>query len=181
MDSSTTAQCEAMNEAMGGSDGMVRATGSVAFERFTGTQIRKFYEESPDGYAGTAMIHLVSSFMASVMSGGHVAIDRGDGAGMNLMDIAKLDWHPDAPGDVYNKSSVFPYLDGIRGKLLLIHGMADDNVFFDNSVKLMAELQRRGVAFELMTYPGQKHGFGERLMRIHARQMTLDFFQRHLR
>jgi dipeptidyl-peptidase-4 len=89
--------------------------------------------------------------------------------------------HPDAPGDVYEMSSVFPYLDDIQGELLLIHGMADDNVFFDHSVKLMADLQRRGIPFELMTYPGQKHDFRDRDMRIHARQLTLDFFERHLR
>ncbi len=42
--------------------------------------------------------------------------------------------------------------------LLLIHGMADDNVLFANSTALMSELQKRGQPFELMTYPGAKHG-----------------------
>jgi dipeptidyl-peptidase-4 len=44
------------------------------------------------------------------------------------------------------------------GALLLIHGMADDNVLFTNSTALMSDLQQRGTAFELMTYPGAKHG-----------------------
>jgi dipeptidyl-peptidase-4 len=91
--------------------------------------------------------------------------------------------HPEAEGDIYNKSSVFPYIDGFdrqKGKLLLIHGMADDNVFFDNSVKLMAEMQRRGVVFDLMTYPGQRHGFRDLEMRVHNRTLALEFLKRHL-
>ena len=40
-------------------------TGSRAFERFTGPQIRKFSKIDPSGYAATDRVHLVSSFMAS--------------------------------------------------------------------------------------------------------------------
>ena len=36
--------------------------------------------------------------------------------------------------------------------------MADDNVLFTNSTALMSDLQARGTPFELMTYPGAKHG-----------------------
>jgi xylulokinase len=93
MDSSTSVQCDAMNEALGGREAMARATGSVAFERFTGPQIRKFYEEWGIAYGETDTIHLVSSFLASVFSGRHAPIDRGDGAGMNLMDISRDSWH----------------------------------------------------------------------------------------
>ncbi|WP_417449620.1 alpha/beta fold hydrolase [Kordiimonas sp.] len=88
--------------------------------------------------------------------------------------------HPDAPGDVYNKSSVFPYVDGFKGDLLLIHGMADDNVFFDNSVKLMSVLQNKNKPFELMTYPGKKHGIrGD--VQVHLYGRAFDFFERSLK
>ena len=40
----------------------------------------------------------------------------------------------------------------------LIHGMADDNVLFTNATQLMSQLQQAGTPFELMTYPGAKHG-----------------------
>jgi dipeptidyl-peptidase-4 len=88
--------------------------------------------------------------------------------------------HPDAPGDVYNKSSVFPYVDNFKGKLLLIHGMADDNVFFDNSVKLMAVMQNKNLPFELMTYPGKKHGIRGGVQ-VHLYGMAFDFFERSLK
>ena len=88
--------------------------------------------------------------------------------------------HPDAPGDVYNKSSVFPYVDNFKGKLLLIHGMADDNVFFDNSVKLMAVMQNKNLPFELMTYPGKKHGIRGGVQ-VHLYGRAFDFFERSLK
>jgi xylulokinase len=96
MDSSTTTQCAAIESAVGGARALARLTGSRAFERFTGPQIRKFAEEDPDGYASTDRVHLVSSWMASLLAGGHAAIDPGDGSGMNLMDLASKRWAPEA-------------------------------------------------------------------------------------
>ncbi|MBV6810017.1 S9 family peptidase [Xanthomonas campestris pv. pennamericanum] len=58
----------------------------------------------------------------------------------------------------YREARIATHLDGLRAKLLLIHGMADDNVLFTNSTALMSALQQRGTPFELMTYPGAKHG-----------------------
>jgi len=92
MDASTTAQCEAIRAAVGGDSVLAELTGSGAFERFTGPQIRKFYETEPDAYASTHTIHLVSSFMASLLAGESAPIDPGDGAGMNLMDLGKKRW-----------------------------------------------------------------------------------------
>jgi dipeptidyl-peptidase-4 len=87
---------------------------------------------------------------------------------------------PQDDADTYDASSVFAHLDGLRGELLLIHGMADDNVLFDHSSRLMLELQRRGVAFELMLYPGAKHAMQERHVAIHRFETLLRFFRRTL-
>lgn len=92
MDASTTAQCAAITEAVGGPDALQRLTGSRAFERFTGPQIRKFFETDPDGYARTARIHVVSSFLASLLVGQDAPTEPGDAAGMNLMDIEQRQW-----------------------------------------------------------------------------------------
>jgi xylulokinase len=96
MDSSTTSQCAAIEAAVGGPRALARITGSRAFERFTGPQIRKFAEQDPGGYASTDRIHLISSWLASLLAGRHAAIDPGDGSGMNLMDLASRQWAPDA-------------------------------------------------------------------------------------
>jgi xylulokinase len=92
MDASTTAQCAAITQAVGGDDALARLTGSRAFERFTGPQIRKFAERDPAAYAATDRIHLVSSFLASLLIGRHAPTEPGDAAGMNLMDISAQRW-----------------------------------------------------------------------------------------
>ena len=96
MDSSTSFDCGAIETALGGPRPLAMLTGSRAFERFTGPQIRKFAREDPDGYASTDRIHLVSSWLASLLAGKHAAIDPGDGSGMNLMDLAQKGGHADA-------------------------------------------------------------------------------------
>ena len=58
----------------------------------------------------------------------------------------------------YAEGRVLTHIDGLTSPLLLIHGMADDNVLFSNSTSLMSALQKRSQPFELMTYPGAKHG-----------------------
>jgi xylulokinase len=90
MDSSTQAAC---NELMARVGHRLQAdTGSPAIERFTGPQIRHFSKLDPEAYFNTARIHLVSSFMASVLCGGDAPIDYGDGAGMNLLNLHSLKW-----------------------------------------------------------------------------------------
>jgi len=96
MDSSTTEECQEIMDALGGPAATAEATGSAAFERFTGPQVRKFYKTDRKAYEQTAHIALVTSFMASVLAGRAAPIDHGDGAGMNLMDIRGKAWHPQA-------------------------------------------------------------------------------------
>jgi xylulokinase len=92
MDSSTAADCAAIADAVGGDAVVTRISGSRATPRFTGPQIRKFARSEPDAYAATREIHLVSSFIAGVLTGASAAIDFGDGAGMNLLDLSSLGW-----------------------------------------------------------------------------------------
>mgnify|MGYP000277118475 CR=1 FL=1 len=95
MDSSTGEECGEIARAVGGNEIVCAKSGSVAVERFTGPQIRKFAKNEPNNYRQTGVIHLVSSFFASILAGKTVAIDHGDGAGMNLMNLASLDWDQD--------------------------------------------------------------------------------------
>ena len=96
MDESTRAQCDAIDAALGGPNATATLTGSAATERFAGPQIRKFFERQPGAYSSTGCIHLVSSFLASLLAGTRAPIDPGDGAGMNLMDIGRCEWAPAA-------------------------------------------------------------------------------------
>jgi xylulokinase len=111
MDRSTAVECAELNEKFG--DQIQLKTGSPAIERFTVPQIRKFAKTEPEAYANTARIHLVSSFMASVLVGGDAPIDFGDGAGMNLLNLKTLTWDKDiasftAPGLLEKLPAVKP-------------------------------------------------------------------------
>ncbi len=92
MDASTTKQCRKLEERLGGAQAVADITGSRAYERFTGNQIARIYEERRELYDATERIALVSSFIASLLTGGYAPIDTSDGSGMNLMDIRKKDW-----------------------------------------------------------------------------------------
>src|SRR5580765_8053751 len=92
MDSSTSAECREIEVAVGGDQVLAQRTGSRAFERFTAAQIRKFSKGDPSAYSATQRIHLVSSFLASLLVGHHAPLDPGDGSGMNLMDLASCEW-----------------------------------------------------------------------------------------
>ena len=66
--------------------------------------------------------------------------------------------------------------------LLLMHGMADDNVTFDNSTRILFALQAAGLPFETMVYPGLRHRGGwTPKNRMHRTLQTLDFFDRKLK
>jgi dipeptidyl-peptidase-4 len=81
----------------------------------------------------------------------------------------------------YRAASVLTYAKGLSRPLLLLHGMADDNVLFQNSTLLMKALQEADRPFELMTYPGGKHGLiGHADQGPHALNAILNFFKREL-
>jgi dipeptidyl-peptidase-4 len=101
-----------------------------------------------------------------------------------LYDTHYTERYLDAPArnaSGYEASSVLTYLDKLSAPLFLAHGMADDNVQFANSTKLMAALQERGTQFELMTYPGGKHGLSTPAMRTHVYTAIANFFERQIK
>ncbi|HZX78828.1 MAG TPA: S9 family peptidase [Lysobacter sp.] len=109
-------------------------------------------------------------------------------AGAPVTDWGLYDTHyterymglPKANVEGYREAHVLEHIDGLDSKLLLIHGMADDNVLFTNSTALMSALQKRGQPFELMTYPGAKHGL-KGADNLHRLKLTENFFDRCLK
>ena len=104
-----------------------------------------------------------------------------------LYDTFYTERYMDTPqdnADGYEKSSVFYHLERLETELphlMLAHGMADDNVTFDNTTRLMAELQQRGIVFDLMTYPGQRHGIRGQTLGTHLMKTRMAFLDRHLK
>lgn len=79
----------------------------------------------------------------------------------------------------YDKASALEEAHKIQDPLLLIHGMSDDNVVFSNSTALASKLQRGGVPFEMMFYPGETHSVGGPEISPHLWRTIMRFLNAH--
>jgi len=110
-------------------------------------------------------------------------------SGAPVTDFALYDTHYterylDRPQDNaagYAATSVLPYAKDLKGNLLVMHGMADDNVLFLNSTKLFRKLQDLSKPFEVMVYPGAKHGLMRQNDGRHGYKMIKRFFDENLK
>lgn len=80
-----------------------------------------------------------------------------------LYDNVYTERYMDTPEDNpegYRQGSALTYAESLKGKLLIRHGDMDDNVHMQNSVWLITTLQDLNKPFEMMIYPGERHGWG---------------------
>jgi len=90
MDRSTHDECiELYNQFK---DRIQRDTGSPPIERFTGPQIMKFFKSNKEEYDKTKYIHVISSFIASLLIGKSAPLDYSDASGTNLFNLSTLTW-----------------------------------------------------------------------------------------
>ncbi len=82
--------------------------------------------------------------------------------------------------DGYRRSAVLTHVDQIRGRLLLIHGMVDENVHFRHSGRLLNALIRAGVPYETLFFPEERHAPRRAEDRVYLERVITDFFARHL-
>ncbi len=87
---------------------------------------------------------------------------------------------PEDNPDAYKISSPITYADSLKKPLLILHGMVDDNVFFQDAVQLMSKLQKSGKKFEVMIYPDEAHSFTEPESWYDEYSRIEDFFDRNL-
>jgi dipeptidyl-peptidase 4 len=81
----------------------------------------------------------------------------------------------------YESSDALPNATAIKDPLLVIHGMSDDNVVFDNSTALMAKLQAAAIPFEAMVYPGFGHRVAGPGVSVHLWRTIERFLDRELK
>ena len=90
-----------------------------------------------------------------------------------IADLSVTDWRlydnvyterymdtPEDNPDGYKDGSVITWAGDLKGKLLIRHGDIDDNVHFQNAIWLISALQDLNRPFEMMIYPGGRHGWG---------------------
>ncbi|MBO4447175.1 MAG: DPP IV N-terminal domain-containing protein [Bacteroidales bacterium] len=112
-------------------------------------------------------------------------------AGGGVYDWSLYDSHyterfmqtPEENPDGYAAASVLNYVDGLDparvGRLMITHGTADDNVHLQNSLQLVDALQKAGIQFELMLYPGGMHGY-RGAQKAHSDSLEAQFWKRWL-
>jgi dipeptidyl aminopeptidase/acylaminoacyl peptidase len=90
---------------------------------------------------------------------------------------------PDKNTEAYKRSSPITYAEGLKSPLLILHGMADDNVHFQDSVQLIEKLIKLGKSeyFEVMFYPNENHAFSKPESWTDEYERILRFFDRHLK
>ena len=128
-------------------------------------------------------------YMVLRLLAAHPGLFAAGASGAPVTDWALYDTHyterylgnPALDQGPYERSGVLGVAGSIADPLLLIHGMADDNVVFENTTALVARLQKEGTLFEVMVYPGQTHGISGAPDRIHLWRTIADFFDRRLR
>jgi dipeptidyl aminopeptidase/acylaminoacyl peptidase len=87
---------------------------------------------------------------------------------------------PDVDPESYARSSPIEYAEGLRKPVLIMHGMVDDNVVFQDSVRLVQRLieLRKTPYFETAIYPMEAHGFREPSSWLDEYTRILMLFQR---
>jgi len=82
--------------------------------------------------------------------------------------------------EAYNKSSPIYFASGLRDPLLIVHGLIDDNVHFQDTARLVQKLIEEEKSFEVMFYPVERHTIRTESSRYDYVRRVADFFRFHL-
>ena len=86
---------------------------------------------------------------------------------------------PQADGAAYEAASAIPNATAISDPLLIIHGMADDNVVFENATEIISKMQEGNVPFQMMLYPGYTHRVSGEQISPHRYNTVFRFLEHH--
>ena len=88
---------------------------------------------------------------------------------------------PRKVAQAYKASAPLTFADNLKGRLLLVHGLADNNVLPQNSMALTKYWQDHDIAFDMMVYPSKRHGIRGNPTRRHLFRTITRFLDRQLR
>lgn len=80
----------------------------------------------------------------------------------------------------YEDNSPTNFVKDIKGKFLLIHGSADDNVHLQNSMELANAMINKNIPFDFMIYPNKSHGISGGYTRLHIYSKIFKFVKENL-
>jgi dipeptidyl-peptidase-4 len=80
----------------------------------------------------------------------------------------------------YQDSSVMAHVENMRGQLLLVHGLIDENVHFRHTARLINALIRARKPYELLVFPDERHTPRRLADRVYMEERVAEFFLRNL-
>ena len=80
----------------------------------------------------------------------------------------------------YRESAVFDHIPNMRGRLMIVHGLIDENVHFRHTARLINRLIASGKDYDLLIFPDERHSPRRLRDRIYMEQRISDYFTRHL-
>ena len=87
---------------------------------------------------------------------------------------------PETDAEAYKEASLLTYAADLKRPLLLVHGTADDNVYFRHTLKLTNALFRAGKDFDLLPLAGMTHMTPDPVVMERLYERIAGHFQKHL-
>ena len=87
---------------------------------------------------------------------------------------------PEENPEGYEVSSIMYHIDKLKGHLLLIHGLIDENVHFRHSARLINALIRARKPYELIVFPDERHMPRKLDERIYMEERIFEFIRKYL-
>jgi dipeptidyl-peptidase-4 len=87
---------------------------------------------------------------------------------------------PQENAEGYRNGSVLAHADRFNGKLLLVHGMLDENVHFRHTARLINALIRARKPYDILIFPDERHMPRHQPGRIYLNERVVGYFVEHL-
>ncbi len=133
--------------------------------------------------------HSYGGYLTLMLMSQHPDLYKAGVSGAPVVDWSLYDTHyterylgkPQDQETTYQQANVLTHVKQLKGKLLVAHGMADDNVLFSHSLMLYSTLQEAGLLFDTNAYPGAKHGIRQKKSwQHHYQKSILNHFKENL-
>jgi dipeptidyl-peptidase-4 len=87
---------------------------------------------------------------------------------------------PEENPDGYEVSSIMYHIDNLKGHLMIIHGLIDENVHFRHSARLINALIKANKPYELVLFPDERHMPRKLDERIYMEERIFEFIRKYL-
>jgi len=113
----------------------------------------------------------------------HVGISASPVTDFRLYDSAYTERYLGLPKDnaaAYDATNLMKMAGNLRGKLYLVHALMDENVHFQNSASLIDAFVAANKDFDLLVFPGERHGYRSPSARKYAYERVVQYLTQHL-